>query len=67
MDIIDRAFAVRAFGTQDPITTCLWFRVRHPLLADRNYRAAVVVHGQDREPIEVLRTEVVTAANPIQP
>lgn len=67
LDIIDRAFAVRAFGTQDPITTCLWFRVRHPLLADRNYRAAVVVHGQDREPIEVLRTEVVTAANPIQP
>jgi hypothetical protein len=37
------------------------------LIANRNYRAAVIVHGEDREPIEVLRTEIVTAANPFQP
>jgi hypothetical protein len=46
---------------------CLWFRVRHPLIANHNYRAAVVLHGEDREPIEVLRTRIVNASNPIQP
>ncbi|HAV63475.1 MAG TPA: hypothetical protein DCY13_14045, partial [Verrucomicrobiales bacterium] len=65
VDIIDRAFAVRTFNPNEP--PCLWFRVRHPLLANRNYRAAVVLHGEDREPVEVLRTRIVNASNPIQP
>lgn len=65
LNIIDRAFAVRALpSTASP---CLWFRVRHPLLANHNYRAAVVLHGEDREPVEVLRTQVINASNPIQP
>lgn len=67
LDIIDRAFAVYPLSDQDPVPVCLWFRVRHPLIADRSYRAAVVVHGEDREPVEVLRTQIVPAANPIQP
>ena len=67
LDIIDRAFAVRALGPEDPMPMCLWFRVRHPLLANRNYRAAVVLHGEDREPVEVLRTRIVNASNPLQP
>jgi hypothetical protein len=58
LDIIDHAFAVRNFETLDPIPPpCLWFRVRQPLIAGRTYRCAVVLHGGDREPIEVLRTE----------
>jgi hypothetical protein len=65
IDIIDRAFAVRTLEPNDP--PCLWFRVRHPLIAKQNYRAAVVLHGEDREPIEVLRTRIVNASNPIQP
>ncbi len=55
LDIIDRAFAVRTiFGPNE--APCIWFRVRQPLIAGRSYRCAVVVHGQDREPIETLRT-----------
>ncbi len=60
INIIDRAFAVAGLGEPDADGTApkagLWFRVRHPLIADRTYRCAVVVHGGDREPIETLRT-----------
>ncbi len=60
IQIIDRAFAVAAIGEADADGNQprggLWFRVRHPLIADRTYRCAVVVHGGDREPMETLRT-----------
>jgi hypothetical protein len=60
INIIDRSFAVAGLGESDAAGTApkagLWFRVRHPLIADRTYRCAVVVHGGDREPIETLRT-----------
>jgi hypothetical protein len=60
IDIIDRAFVVASIGEPDADGTspppALWFRVRQPLLAGRDYRCAVVLHGGDREPIETLRT-----------
>jgi hypothetical protein len=56
VDIIDRAFAVASLGNEASPPPCLWFRVRHPLMAGRTYRCALVMHGGDREPIETLRT-----------
>ncbi len=66
IDIIDRAFALAGFeepdddGNEGPAG--LWFRVRQPLIADRTYRCAVVLHGGDREPMETLRTEEITVS-----
>ena len=57
IELIDRAFAASDF-LNGLIPPRLYFRVRQPLIMGRAYRAAIVLHGPDREPVEVLRTRV---------
>ncbi len=61
-DLVDPAFGIKRLGTSNRGSYHLWFRVRQPLIDGRTYRCALVFHGADREPIQTLRTEEITAS-----
>lgn len=42
----------------------IWYRIHQPVIQGRAYSCSIVWHGEDREPLETTRTNIVTIPTP---